>query len=53
MDLNKQPVIAAEDGDEKIVIEMLSKGANPDAMGPNSGALPTKTLFCRYGETPD
>jgi ankyrin repeat protein len=39
MDLNKQLIIAAEEGDEAIVIEMLANGASPDAMGPNSGAL--------------
>lgn len=39
MDLNKELIIAAEEGNEKIVMEMLSKGASPDAMGPNSSAL--------------
>lgn len=39
MDLEKELVIASEDGNETLVIELLNKGVNPNAMGPNSGAL--------------
>lgn len=39
MDINKELVIAAEAGDIETVKQMLAKGADASAMGPNSGAL--------------
>lgn len=39
MDLIKELVLASEAGNEKAVIELLDNGADPNAMGPNSGAL--------------
>lgn len=39
--LDKSLVVAAEGGDLPAVQTMLSLGANPNAMGPNSGALHT------------
>ncbi|MBL7882043.1 ankyrin repeat domain-containing protein [Chryseobacterium gambrini] len=39
MDLVKELVLASEAGNETAVAELLNNGANPDAMGPNSGAL--------------
>lgn len=39
MDINKELVIASEAGDLETVKQMLAKGADASAMGPNSGAL--------------
>lgn len=39
MDINKELVIASEAGDIETVKQMLAKGADASAMGPNSGAL--------------
>lgn len=39
MDHNAQLVIAAENGELKTVKKLLKAGADPAAMGPNSGAL--------------
>lgn len=39
MDLNKELVLASEAGNETTVIELLNKDADPNTMGPNSGAL--------------
>lgn len=38
-DLTQQIVLAAESGNLNTVKELLEQGANPSAMGPNSGAL--------------
>ncbi|RZJ70741.1 ankyrin repeat domain-containing protein [Flavobacterium sp.] len=39
MDSNKELVIASETGDLETVKQLLAKGADASAMGPNSGAL--------------
>ncbi|MFC5875879.1 ankyrin repeat domain-containing protein [Chryseobacterium arachidis] len=39
MDLIKELVLASEAGNETAVAELLNNGADPNAMGPNSGAL--------------
>lgn len=39
MDLIKELVLASEAGNETTVNELLNNGADPNAMGPNSGAL--------------
>ncbi len=38
-ELNKNLVIAIENGNLDEVASLLGKGANPNAMGPNSGAI--------------